>query len=673
MSKWMKVWLLIVVACMLLVGVLQSEGRAAAKLSSASPFILQDLHGTQYRSTDLTANGHWAIIYFYDAESRSCREGLVSLWSRVKEYKDSVTLVAISANPSPLVRSFQKTIKISIPFLLDPGGKVSEAYQATSVFPKTVVVGAGGQVVEERVGAVGSVLTVLAAVVDRLMLNHNVEQAQAVLAKPEIQVHLKQATPGERDRVHASEGYAQVRAGDFAKARETFENIDNQTMRIEGLGATAYAAGKTSEAKQLVSSLLQEDPNNTYGHTLQGNLHFKSGDTTAALAEYEKAVTGSPTLPWQQAEAHNNLGRTFAKLGQPDAAINNYDKALSIYPDYIIPLSNKGVVHNRQGDYEKAEKVLKKAVSANPADSIAKVLLAKNEDDLVFSKDYEKQAWVRQLVRDLVRRYNDQKNSVAKSGKESKKIWTSRPLTVSLIPMAVAGADPERDGDAEIIFQGFAQGLADVGRVKMVERQVIDKLLEELQLGSTELAQEKTRLRLGKIMAAKMMAVGDVMMMRQGGYFINFRLVDTETSEVIMNRNQQLQGLGQVTTLATSVGRWVAELARERYPLQAKIASIDGSEVILNLGSDIGVALGVRFNAIMEGKPIVFEGEVLGRRRQKIGLLEVVQVQPKMSFARIVKHTGKLKSGTKVVEIATVASSKSVVGPASRSGGTVLR
>lgn len=673
MSRLMKVCLLVVAASLLLTGVLCSISRAAAKLSTAPPFSLNDLKGVQYNLTDLTVNGHWAIIYFYDAESRSCREGLVTLWSRVKDYKDAVTLVAISANSTPLVRSFQNTLKISIPFLLDPGGIVSEAYRASSVFPKTVVVGTGGQIVEERVGAVGSVLTVLAAVVDRLMLNRNVEQAQAVLANPEIQAQLKQASPEERDRVRASEGYAQVRAGDYDKARAAFNNIGNQTMRNEGLGATAYAAGKTSEAKQLVSSLLQESPNNTYGHTLQGNLHFKSGDATAALAEYEKAVTGSPTLPWQQAEAHNNLGRTYAKLGQPDAAVNNYDKALSIYPDYIIPLSNKGVVHNRQGEYEKAEKVLKKAVSVNPADTVAKVLLAKNEDDLVFSRDYEKQAWVRQLVRDLVRRYNDQKTHVAKANKESKEIWTSRPLTVSLVPMAVEGGDPERDGDAEIIFQGFAQGLADAGRVKMVERQIIDKLLEELQLGSTELAQEKTRLRLGKILAARMMAVGDVMMTRQGGYFINFRLVDTETSEVVMNRNQQLQGLGHVTSLATSVGRWVAELARERHPLQAKIASVDGAEVIINLGSDIGVALGLRFSAITEGKPIVFEGEVLGRRRQKVGLLEVFQVQPKMSFARIVERSGKLGSGTKVVETVVAAVNAPASGPASGSGGTVLR
>ena len=52
------------------------------------------------------------------------------------------------------------------------------------------------------------------------------------------------------------------------------------------------------------------------------------GQLDAAVKSYEKALAINPGY----AEAHNNLGNTFAELGQKDMAVKCYDKALMINP-----------------------------------------------------------------------------------------------------------------------------------------------------------------------------------------------------------------------------------------------------------------------------------------------------------------------------------------------------
>ena len=57
-----------------------------------------------------------------------------------------------------------------------------------------------------------------------------------------------------------------------------------------------------------------------------------------SIKSYEKAVTYKPDY----AQAHNNLGISFQKLGQIDEAVKRYEKALAIKPDYAIAHFNLG-------------------------------------------------------------------------------------------------------------------------------------------------------------------------------------------------------------------------------------------------------------------------------------------------------------------------------------------
>ena len=66
------------------------------------------------------------------------------------------------------------------------------------------------------------------------------------------------------------------------------------------------------------------------------------------------------------AEVHNNLGVTFQKLGQIDAAIRCYNKALAIKPDYADGHNNLGLILMELGQLDAAIRCYNKALAINP-------------------------------------------------------------------------------------------------------------------------------------------------------------------------------------------------------------------------------------------------------------------------------------------------------------------
>jgi hypothetical protein len=82
---------------------------------------------------------------------------------------------------------------------------------------------------------------------------------------------------------------------------------------------------------------------------------------------------------------------------------------------------------------------------------------------------------------------------------ETLAVWDLEDLSVS--PRAQAGM-------GELLAGQIASRLGQAGRYKVVERQQLIKALEELNIGSSELADAQTRLRLGGMLGARQMVFG---------------------------------------------------------------------------------------------------------------------------------------------------------------------
>ena len=95
------------------------------------------------------------------------------------------------------------------------------------------------------------------------------------------------------------------------------------------------------------------------------------------------------------AEAHNNLGVTLKELGQLDAAVKSYEKAIAIKPDYAEAYYGFGITLYLLGQLDEAVKSYEKAIAIKPDYAEAHynlggTLYQLNQLDDIAVKCYEK-------------------------------------------------------------------------------------------------------------------------------------------------------------------------------------------------------------------------------------------------------------------------------------------
>ncbi len=85
------------------------------------------------------------------------------------------------------------------------------------------------------------------------------------------------------------------------------------------------------------------------------------GDLPTALEEYQKAIRMYPYF----IEAYNNMGELYSLMGNSDMAISTYNRALNIEKNYKI-LLNLGVEYYNSGDYPRALSYFTESIKGNP-------------------------------------------------------------------------------------------------------------------------------------------------------------------------------------------------------------------------------------------------------------------------------------------------------------------
>jgi len=93
-----------------------------------------------------------------------------------------------------------------------------------------------------------------------------------------------------------------------------------------------------------------------------GNTYKAQGKLEEAIDAYQKALSIKPDY----AEAQNNIANALQAKWRLEEAIQAYTKALSIKPDYAEAHSNMGNTLHKQGKLKDAIEAYKKALSIKP-------------------------------------------------------------------------------------------------------------------------------------------------------------------------------------------------------------------------------------------------------------------------------------------------------------------
>ncbi|MCX5894598.1 MAG: CHAT domain-containing protein [Proteobacteria bacterium] len=435
--------------------------------------------------------------------------------------------------------------------------------------------------------------------------------------------------------------YSLLHANQAERAQRSFEQLPaNDYRRFEGLAAVFYEAGDTDKALEMSAKAIEMNPDNVYAHVISGNILFSQGKLDEAAREYEKATQQKRGASWQKAEAFNGLGRIYSAQGDVEKSLTYYGQAASFNPESSVIYTNQGVAFEKRGNIAEAASYYQKAVKANPQDPIALSLLADVQKKQQGAEDKSRQERIDKLIGELVESHK--KASPAKTPEDA---WTSKPITLSFVNFQQKGSLSIREGEDQFFQLKLNAILQEGGRVQILERELLDKLLEELKLSTTDLVDPKKALEVGKILAARLIATGSLM--RYGKDLqASIRLTETETTSLKAAIAETEKDINQ---LAEKTARQIQEKLAKAYPVRGFITSLEGNQLALNIGSEVGVKPGMELKVLEEEKAA--DAKQLPGRFREIGTIQITAVTDKTAAAAPGKDTRGAAKGMRVEEV----------------------
>ena len=180
----------------------------------------------------------------------------------------------------------------------------------------------------------------------------------------------KDGSPGEAKRIYqdiltkfpknkrASDGLKGLAGKSLVKASKAQNPSQDQLQLLINL----YSQGQLQQALQQTETLVQQFPQSASLFNIQGAVLNGLGQFDASVEAYNKALAIKPDY----AEAYYNMGNALKEQGKLEEAIEAYNKALAIKPNYADAYYNMGNALKEQGKLEEAIEAYNKALAIKP-------------------------------------------------------------------------------------------------------------------------------------------------------------------------------------------------------------------------------------------------------------------------------------------------------------------
>ena len=157
----------------------------------------------------------------------------------------------------------------------------------------------------------------------------------------------------------------------IAQAEDAVRAAPNNVPARLALGALYQEVGRLDDALAQYAEILKVDPNNTDARMGHGYVLLTKGDLLGAAADYTAVVNANGNGEFAGADtrleaAFYYLGLIAVKQGQPDAALENLQRALQINPTDSDALYQVGLALALQGKHSDAIAAWEKALTFVP-------------------------------------------------------------------------------------------------------------------------------------------------------------------------------------------------------------------------------------------------------------------------------------------------------------------
>ncbi|HON77863.1 MAG TPA: tetratricopeptide repeat protein [Spirochaetota bacterium] len=168
---------------------------------------------------------------------------------------------------------------------------------------------------------------------------------------------------------------------------------DRNPVTYRNMALSYRHMNRYDKAEESIEKALRIDPRNVDNRILSGNLMFDQKKYRLAKAEYQEALKVQPENP----SALYNLSMALGKEGDTVSSMEYLKRAAEA--DGIGKVAHRansklGVMFTQMGDYDIAEKYLKRAIAVNPKDPVDRYNLG-----IVNLKQNEKEKALQQFIK----------------------------------------------------------------------------------------------------------------------------------------------------------------------------------------------------------------------------------------------------------------------------------
>ena len=635
-----------VIGMVAMIAVLSGVGTVQAQLKSGDPaplFVLKDLQNQSFELATMKEHP-MVILYFFDTGSKSSLEGILHLDKLAKKYKAAnLTVWGVTRSAKSKVSSFLASTHLNFPVLMDRGS-VSDLYSARLILPTVCIIGPDLLLLDYFQGGGKTTEEMLVALAQRTLQNRHGELAKAISSEV-VKKDPKNA------KAKSIQGYAELKQGDLKAAEKTFYDLsrekgNGEILGKEGLSKVYAQKGQPEKALNMTKEVEAKTGQRAATHVVKADLLYSQHKPKDAEKEYRQAAEKSSGDPSVRAVAYNQLGRIYAINGQFGQSQKMYEKAVSLDPYFVEATSNKGMIFERQGEWDKALEAYRRAQSIDRNDPFAAALAENARKMLLMDKDPDKRKQLEQKIASCIQHYKENSAAQVPTAQDP---WTSGTMILTLVEPNETGGLSMRDGFGRVLTIYLASQLNASGRIEVVEPVVMERVMAGLGLKRKDMADGKTVFRLARAFGARLIGKGTLFHLSEGT-LLNLKLVEADHPEVAQTIQRQFASAVTLRKDLHWLTREILTSVMTQYPLQAYVVEVTGNQVLMNLGAAQGVVKGALFDVVDVKPPIVFKGKAFQPEPAVMATMEVVQVDPDFSYAQIKEQRRSVKPEDKLKE-----------------------
>lgn len=221
---------------------------------------------------------------------------------------------------------------------------------------------------------------------------------------------------------------------------------------------------------------------------------------------------------------------------------------------------------------------------------------------------------------------------------------------IAVLDFVLQGEGYETEDMGKIVAEWFITALVKDGRFDVIERGLMNKILQEQKLVMSGVVDESTATKLGKLLGVKVIITGSVLKL-QNVHEINARIIDVESASIIAAENVKSTAAIRLQDLVVRM----SEKIIKNFPLEGYIVNRKGKMVTIDLGGRAGVKKDMKFIVYKEGKIIKHPktGEVLDVERINTGEIIITNIMTKIAEGEIIdeKAEGTITYGQLVKSV----------------------